>query len=179
MFALVKDSTNVFWIQGVTYSFLIICNFFRLAGEVRSSESLKGDAPELARQSTSQLSQQAEPLVEQEAPKVEDKALEAEQAPALATAPEQTPAPAPESTPQPPAATKWFPCCSCCCWGCSSLSMGFVEFLKWQKAGCSNRLKSTIYGRLSSNWVGSDQQTMLMETTVNQITCSELCRLQQ
>ena len=33
----------------------------------------------------------------------------------------------------------------------------------------------------ASNWVGStsDQQNMLMETTVNQITCSQLCRLQQ
>lgn len=99
-------------------SIQIICNFFRLAGDARSSESLKDGPPELARQSTSQLPQQAEPLVEQEALKAKDGALEAEQAPAPAPAMEPTPAAAPESTPQPPAATKWFPCCSCCPFCC-------------------------------------------------------------
>ncbi|OEL21767.1 hypothetical protein BAE44_0017214 [Dichanthelium oligosanthes] len=89
-----------------------------LAGDDRSSGTLKDDPPEVARQSTSQLSQQAEPLVEQEAPKVEAEAPEAEQAPEAAPEPATAPASAAEPTPQPPAETKWFPCCSCCPFCC-------------------------------------------------------------
>ncbi|KAF8655117.1 hypothetical protein HU200_061251 [Digitaria exilis] len=94
-----------------------------LAGDARSSESLKDEPAGLARQSTSQLSEQAEPAVEHETLKVEAVAVaqEAEQAPVPAleptvVAPAQ--ASAPEPTPQQPAATKWFPCCSCCPFCC-------------------------------------------------------------
>jgi hypothetical protein len=92
---------------------------FRLAGgDVKSSGSLKDDSPELARQSTSQLSQQAEP-VEQEAPKViEAKAPEVEQAPEPESAPPPASAAAEEPAPQQPAPAKWFPCCSCCPFCC-------------------------------------------------------------
>ncbi|CAN6171703.1 unnamed protein product [Urochloa humidicola] len=87
-----------------------------LAGDVRSSGSVKDDPPELARQSTSQsqLSQQ-EPLVVQEASKVEAEAWEAEQVSEPAP---PVPASEAEPTPQPPAAAKWFPCCSCCPFCC-------------------------------------------------------------
>ncbi|KAF8690724.1 hypothetical protein HU200_041103 [Digitaria exilis] len=84
-----------------------------LAGDARSSESLKDEPAELARQSTSQLSQQAEPAVEHETLKVE--AVAVAQEPTV-VAPAQASAPAP--TPQQPAATKWFPCCSCCPFCC-------------------------------------------------------------
>ncbi|RLN33779.1 actin cytoskeleton-regulatory complex protein pan1-like [Panicum miliaceum] len=89
-----------------------------LASDERNSGSVKGDPPELARQSTShsQSSQQAEPLAEQqEAPKVQAETREADQ-----QAPEPAPAPASaaEPAPQPPAAAKWFPCCSCCPFCC-------------------------------------------------------------
>ncbi|XP_062189015.1 uncharacterized protein LOC133892332 [Phragmites australis] len=85
-----------------------------LAGDVRSSGSLKDNQPELARQSTVQLAQQMEPQVEQEAPKVKVEAPKLEQAPVLAPAS----ALAPASTPQQPATTKWFPWCSCCPFCC-------------------------------------------------------------
>ncbi|RCV10393.1 hypothetical protein SETIT_2G108600v2 [Setaria italica] len=83
-------------------------------GDVKNSGFMKDDSSELARQSTSQLSQQAEPVVEQEAPKVEAEAPEAEQAPE--PAPPSTSAA--EPTPQPSAPAKWFPCCSCCPFCC-------------------------------------------------------------
>ncbi|TVU27326.1 hypothetical protein EJB05_29928 [Eragrostis curvula] len=92
-----------------------------LAGDTKSSESLKDDQPELARQSTAHLTEQAVPHIEQEAPKVQvDATTKDELAPTPAPAPASAPASAPAqestsaSTQQPPASTKWFPWCSCC-----------------------------------------------------------------
>ncbi|XP_052163492.1 uncharacterized protein LOC127780604 isoform X1 [Oryza glaberrima] len=86
-----------------------------LTGSAKTSASLKDSHPELARQSTAQLTHPSEmrdenenketpfPAVVMEAPKVE------------ATPAAAATAPAP---PAPPATTKWFPCCSCCPFCC-------------------------------------------------------------
>ncbi|KAG8080921.1 hypothetical protein GUJ93_ZPchr0007g3315 [Zizania palustris] len=77
-----------------------------LTGEAKTSGSLKDSHPELARQSTAQLTNPTEtqnenketPVAVMEAPQVE-------------AAPSAAP-------PAPPATAKWFPCCSCCPFCC-------------------------------------------------------------
>uniref|UniRef100_A0A0E0LJI2 Uncharacterized protein n=1 Tax=Oryza punctata TaxID=4537 RepID=A0A0E0LJI2_ORYPU len=83
-----------------------------LTGSAKTSGSLKDSHPELARQSTAQMTHPSEmrdvnenketpvAAVVMEAPKVE-----------------ATPAAA-ATEPAPPATTKWFPCCSCCPFCC-------------------------------------------------------------
>ncbi|GJN25077.1 hypothetical protein PR202_gb12861 [Eleusine coracana subsp. coracana] len=83
-----------------------------LAGDTKSSQSLKDDQLELARQSTVQLTEQAYPQIQQDIPKLEHEAPKDESTPAPAQEP--APAPTPASTQQPPAPAKWFPWCSCC-----------------------------------------------------------------
>ncbi|XP_006658487.1 uncharacterized protein LOC102713009 [Oryza brachyantha] len=88
-----------------------------LTGSAKTSGSLKDSHPELARQSTAQLTHPADTrsendnketaVVVMEAPKVEQAP-----APAVAAAAASPP------PPQPPATTKWFPCCSCCPFCC-------------------------------------------------------------
>ncbi|XP_047087451.1 uncharacterized protein LOC124699146 [Lolium rigidum] len=84
-----------------------------LTGDERSNENLKDNDPELARQSTAQLSHPVEPHDEKnETPKA---AMEAPN-------PEEAPVPvsvsAPTEPPPPPATTKMFPWCSCCPFCC-------------------------------------------------------------
>uniref|UniRef100_A0A0D9WXU1 Uncharacterized protein n=1 Tax=Leersia perrieri TaxID=77586 RepID=A0A0D9WXU1_9ORYZ len=89
-----------------------------LTGSAKTSGSLKDSHPELARQSTAQLTHPTEtrdkngnketPVAVMEAPKVETPLPSQLQ-------PQPPPPPPPQQQPpQPPPTTKWFPCCSCC-----------------------------------------------------------------